>query len=157
MNCKKMIALTAALLSIAVTRSGHTQSGIVEFEIPFNVTTEFIECLGEAIEASFTVKVRTQYIELQTGQTHFVENWFLDGTARGVTSGFTWYARGPSPFVSNAHGVQMTNTLVANVTFEPLDGGQKFGERLRMQVVVDNNGVPRVDTHQHLRWRCIGN
>lgn len=156
MKHKSQVAALAILLSFAVPHSAHAQNGIAEFEIPFNITTDIIECLGEAVELDFTVTVRTQFIEPKNGQAHYIENWFLEGTALGVNSGLTWYGHGPSPFVLNANGAQISNVLVANVTFEPLDGGQKFAERLRLQFVTDTNGTIRVDQQQHQRWRCLG-
>jgi hypothetical protein len=152
----KLVAVSLALgLSLVVPRHGAAQNGMMELEIPYNVTTEVIACLGEAVDLDLTATVRTHLIETQGG-TRYVENWFLEGTAVGLVTGFTWYASGPNPFVSNAEGAQSATMLVANVTFTPLDGGQKFAERLRVQFVTDANGLVRVDKQQHQRWRCIG-
>lgn len=155
MNRKPLLASLALFPFFAAPHMAAAQNGMTESQIPFSITTDVIDCLGEPVAIDLTVTVRTHYLELQGGRVHYVENWFMEGTAEGVYSGFTWFARGPSPFVLNAGAAQMANTLLSNLTFEPLDGGQKFFETLRFQVVVDGNGVQRVE-HEPPHFRCGG-
>jgi len=154
MNLKLMLILSTLLLSLATPRSGAAQNGVMTFEIPF-ATTLFIECLGEEVEIELVAIVRTHLIELPNGRVHYVENWFLEGSALGLTSGHTWFVHGPNPFVANAGTAQANNTLLANLVFEPLDGGQKFREKFEYRLVVDANGVVHVDQFSQ-QFLCVG-
>lgn len=154
MNLKLMLILSTVSLSLATPRAGTAQNGVETFEVPF-ATTLFVECLGEEIEIELVAVVRTHLIEQPNGRVHYLENWFLEGTALGLDSGHTWFAHGPNPFVWNAGAAQATNTLLANLVFEPLDGGQKFREKFRYRLVVDANGVVHLDQFSQL-FLCVG-
>jgi hypothetical protein len=154
MNPKLLLIVSALLVSLATPRAGAAENGVVTFEVPF-ATTLYIECLGEEVGFELVAIVRTHLIELLNGRVHYVENWFLEGSALGLDSGHTWFAHGPSPFVANVGAAQANNTLLANLVFEPLDGGQKFREKLQFRLVVDANGVVHLDRGSQ-QFLCVG-
>lgn len=157
LKSSRLLLASAALAgSLAVASSGQAANGVVQYEIPFTHTTPYIDCLGEAVDLEFTVTVRLQYIELQNGNVHYVEHWFLDGTGVGVDSGLTWYGRGTSPYELNASGDGMANPLVVKVRYEALDGARDFMEKQRIRFVVDDNGLVRVDYSEPLQYQCLG-
>jgi len=153
MNFRLMVTTMAVMMALVIPREGATGNGMTELQIPFNITIDYIECLGEGVEIDLEVTARTHFIELQSGRVHYVENWFMEGTASGLSSGFTWFAHGASPFALNAGAAQFSNSLLSNLVFEPLDGGRKFLEKLRLQLVVDANGTVRVE-HEPPQFRC---
>jgi hypothetical protein len=146
----------AILASLTSPREGAAQNGMVVLEVPWNITTDYMDCLGEAVEVNLIATVRTHFIETQGGQVHYVENWFLEGTSTGQSSGLSWYGRGPDPYVTNSNGAQMMETLIARLTWEPLDGGRMYIEKLKIQFVTDANGVFRVERYEPLEYHCVG-
>jgi len=155
MNRTIMTGSLALSLLLAVPFSAHAQHGIVEYEMPYS-ETDYVECLGEDVAFDVTVTVRAHALELPTGGSHFVENWFLEGIATGLSSGLTWYANAVSPFGGNAGGDRFEWGWNVEGMYEPLDGGRKFRKSQRIRVVYDANGLPRVEHYEPYDLRCLG-
>lgn len=154
MNTNGMLASLTLLLALLSPSAVTAQNGMMQFEVPF-ATTLYVPCLGEDVDIELVARVRTHLVESQNGRVHYVENWFMEGAAQGVDSGNTWFAHGASPFVLNAGAVQANNQWVANLVYEPLDGGRKFREKVHFQLVMDANGVVQVD-QGFQQFHCIG-
>ena len=96
MNGRSMTATLAMSLLPAIPCVGAAQNGIVEHEFPCT-ETDSIACLGEEVEFNVTVTIREHSIQTQNGGFHDVQNWFIEGTAVGLSSGWTWFGRAASP------------------------------------------------------------
>lgn len=156
MICRLISVFLLVVLALAVPRNGLTNNGIVELEIPFGHTEDYIECLGEGIQTDLTVTVRTHVVELRGGGVHYVENWFIEGTAVGQSTGMTWAGHGTSPYQANGGGANWTEGFNVAVDWKPLDGGRRIKESQRIRLVVDANGVTRLEQLEPLHYRCIG-
>lgn len=156
MNRKSITASAAVLLFLcAGPDEGYAQNGIVEMEFEYN-ETDYIECLGEEVEFNVTVIARGHQIVLPNGNQHFVENWFIEGTASGLTSGLNWYGHAAGPYAGNSNGSQWTEGWIVAGIYEPLDGGRKFKKSQRLRFVSDANGVMRVEHYEPYQFRCLG-
>ena len=155
MNCRLTVILLGVMLALAAPGSGSANNGIEEFEIPYT-EIDYVPCLGEDIEFDVTVTVRTHLVATPAGGIHYVENWFIEGTALGLDSGLTWYGQAASPYAVNFNGAHSTEGWILAAMYEPLDGGRKFRKSQRLRIVFDANGVARVEHVEPYQFHCIG-
>lgn len=155
MNYKMMVACLAAVLSLAAPGTGAAQNGIVEYDFPLTVT-DYVDCLGEDVEFNVTVTIREHYINTPNGGFHYVQNWFIEGTAVGLSSGWTWFGHAAGPGTGNFTGAQLKDGYNLEAMYSPLDGGRKFRRWERVRVVKDANGVTRVENFEPTQFRCLG-
>lgn len=156
MNSRLILAGLAIPMLLPLPRAGTAQNGIVEVEIPYS-ETDYVECLDEDVFFDVTVTIRTHTVVTQDGGVHYVENWFIEGSAEGLTSGLIWYGRGTSPFTSNGNGGNQESWgWNVEAFYTPLLGGQKFKKSQRVRFVTDANGVPRLEHFPPYDYKCIG-
>lgn len=153
MNRNHFACLTISIL--AASPGVLAQNGISQTEFEYNASP-YVDCVGERLDVTLNVTLRTHFIETPSGHTHLVDNWTFDGDATGQSSGHTWYVHGVGPYRENGRGLQGTGSLNVNVTFEPLDGQQKIKEKQEFNFVVDANGVVRIEGGD-TKFRCVGN
>ena len=125
MNYKILVACLATVLSLAAPRMGAAQNGIVEYEFPYT-ETDYIDCLGEDVEFNVTITIRERSIHTPNGGFHYVQSWFVEGTAVGLSSGWTWFGSAASPGAGNFTGAQLKDGYNLEAMYSPLDGGRKF-------------------------------
>ena len=155
---KNLLILSSVFVFVCITPSQRAiaQSGVVEIEIPYSHTEPYIDCLGEGIQADLTATIRTHQIETPNGGVHYIENWFLEGTAVGLESGRTWFGQGPSPYRKNSNGSQYAESWEVLVNWRPLDGGPRMRERWPLNFVYDANGEPHLEIFEPLQYTCYG-
>ena len=154
MTNKFLIAALAALVA-AFPGIGYSQNGITESQ--FNYYEEdYVECLGEDIAINVTITARSHAIFRPNGGIHVVENWFMEATAEGLSSGHQWFANVAGPYVWNTNGSQSTEGWNVTALYEPLDGGRKFRRSNRFRVVFDANGMAHVERGGPFQYTCIG-
>ena len=157
MNVKVLIASMAVPLLLAIPRDGLAGNGIEVIQFPYPEVHDYVECLGEGIRHEITVTQRTHAIETPSGGVHEVLNWFIEGVSIGLVTGQTWYTRhAPSPWVVNSNGAQSSQGWNVEIPWKPLDGGAQFREVWRFRIVIDANGVPRVEYDGGVQFRCVG-
>lgn len=103
-----------------------------------------VECIGESMDVTLNVLVRSRVFETPSGATHIIDNWFYDGTAIGTISGNAWSVHGTYPFRRNHRQMQFTDGVKLNLVYEPLDGQSKLKVDFLGHFTSDANGVRRV-------------
>jgi len=157
MKHKFIIASIVLLMLSAFPLIAYSQNGFTVYEFPY-LETDYIDCLGEAVDFDVWVTERVLFVETPNG-SHIVDTWLIEGTATGAVSGNVWYTSHTfSPGTYNANGNQYSGGWTLSAMYNPVDGdGPRFRKSGVARLVVDANGNLRVALDDAYQYRCIGN
>jgi hypothetical protein len=100
----------------------------------------FNPCLGEDVVYIYDVSARFREAETPSGITHLVDNWSIEGTAVGQSSGRIWDAFGQSPFVQTLTEEGEVLNVGFKTKFEPIGEGPRWRINNNIKVTVNANG-----------------
>lgn len=158
---KPLAYFVVSLLAVCPTafaQSGNGSvngNGIFTSEFSFDSNTGLVECIGESMDVTLNVIVRSRVFQTPSGATHILDKWLLEGTAVGAISGNAWSVHGTFPFRRNGRGQQETDGQKLNLVYEPLDGQSKLKVDLLGHFTADANGVERVFLDNY-KFTCRG-
>ena len=142
-----IVTFAAALLAMGSVPPVLAGNGIETYEMPVDVTTPVIDCLGEAVEGRLWVYGRIHEINTPGGVYHVVDNWFYkrgpSGVLTGVITGRSWTIHGNVSFSMTIKEGEVVNESDF-FSFKPLDDGPMWQVQGIYKVTINANGDQKV-------------